>query len=430
MSQHFVSHSLERHLVPSTANHHNLGRRLVLMGLLTILVLIFLPWRQNIAVDGAVTALNPNNRPIEVEASIEGLVSVWHVQEGQEVQQGDLLVVLQDNDPKLQERAELQLRAAELKSELYEEKERVERKRLEAEIGEKQAALESADHEVMAAAQKVIDAEQKLQAAEAKLTTASINLTRIEKLREQGIRSSRELELAQLSVQTGQAEMQKAKALVGERNSYVKALRAKRSEKRNALEAARSKLDSALATIRVDQQDAQKDVQKQGTLVSRQMTREVRASSDGIVTNINIPGRNVQVKKGDHLLTLMPKTADRVVELFVSGRDIILIKPGRHVRLQFEGWPAIQFGGWPSVAVGSFPGEVIAVQPHRSKDGGFRILVQPDGTMDWPESRFLHVGLQVKGWILLDRVALGYEMWRLLNGFPPKTEIYGATSQK
>jgi hypothetical protein len=29
----------------------------------------------------------------------------------------------------------------------------------------------------------------------------------------------------------------------------------------------------------------------------------------------------------------------------------------------------------------------------------------------------------VSGWILLDRVRLGYELWRQFNGFPPRLPV-------
>ena len=51
--------------------------------------------------------------------------------------------------------------------------------------------------------------------------------------------------------------------------------------------------------------------------------------------------------------------------------------------------------------------------------GKFRVLVVPDPDEPaWPEQRFLRQGVRAKGWVLLDQVALAYELWRQLNGFP------------
>ena len=45
---------------------------------------------------------------------------------------------------------------------------------------------------------------------------------------------------------------------------------------------------------------------------------------------------------------------------------------------------------------------------------------EPDAEDEpWPDVRFLRQGVRSKGWVLLNRVSLGYEIWRQLNGFPP-----------
>jgi hypothetical protein len=86
---------------------------------------------------------------------------------------------------------------------------------------------------------------------------------------------------------------------------------------------------------------------------------------------------------------------------------------------QFEGWPAIQFSGWPEIAVGTFGAIVSSVDSAVSENGKFRIIATKDPDENWPNSRFLNHGAKVYGWILLDNVKLGYELWRKINGFPP-----------
>jgi membrane fusion protein, adhesin transport system len=141
-----------------------------------------------------------------------------------------------------------------------------------------------------------------------------------------------------------------------------------------------------------------------------------------------------QVKQGDTLAYLVPDTKDRAVELWVDGNDAAIVAEGRHVRLQFEGWPAVQFSGWPSVAVGTFGGRVAFVDPHDDGKGNFRVVVQPDGKHEpWPEPRFLRQGVRTNGWILLERVTLGFELWRRFNGFPPVLSDvpgYGSSEEK
>jgi hypothetical protein len=95
------------------------------------------------------------------------------------------------------------------------------------------------------------------------------------------------------------------------------------------------------------------------------------------------------------------------------------VKPGRPVRLQFEGWPALQFVGWPQIARGTFGGEVKLVDLHDDGSGRFRVVIGPTDEEPWPDPVVLRQGVRSNGWILLEVVPLGWELWRRLNAFPP-----------
>jgi adhesin transport system membrane fusion protein len=106
------------------------------------------------------------------------------------------------------------------------------------------------------------------------------------------------------------------------------------------------------------------------------------------------------------------------VEMTVRAMDVPLIEAGRKVRIQFDGWPALQFSGWPNVSVGTFGGLVKVIDRVDDTGGNYRILVTPDPNDEpWPEQ--LRMGSGTKGWVMLDNVKVGYEIWRQLNGFPP-----------
>ena len=152
---------------------------------------------------------------------------------------------------------------------------------------------------------------------------------------------------------------------------------------------------------------------------SRQQTQLVEAPRDGVVLRVMSGSGSSFVKEGDVLARFVPKAKEQAVEIYVPGNDLPLIYPGRNVRLQFEGWPAVQFSGWPSVAIGTFGGVVSNVDPSANKDGSFRVIVVPGKDDVWPSSQFLRQGTRVYGWILLNTVKLGYELWRQFNSFPP-----------
>jgi multidrug resistance efflux pump len=216
----------------------------------------------------------------------------------------------------------------------------------------------------------------KLAAADSAMQTAEIDMRRMEELYEQGLAARRDYEQARIRVDELRSRLAEAAAEL-------------------------NRLDVSL---------------------SRQSVQIVRAPRAGVILRVNAGDAATFVKAGDVVATFVPDNAERAIELFVDGRDIALVREGADVRLQFEGWPAVQFSGWPSVAVGTFGGKVVAVDPTAQANGRFRILVteDPDFETPWPDERFVRFGSTARGWVLLDTVAVGYELWRLLNNFPPR----------
>jgi multidrug efflux pump subunit AcrA (membrane-fusion protein) len=160
--------------------------------------------------------------------------------------------------------------------------------------------------------------------------------------------------------------------------------------------------------------------------LSRQSAQIVRAPRDGRIMRINAGDSATLVKQGDVLATFAPEESGRLVELYVDGRDVPLIRPGRRVRLEFEGWPAIQFSGWPSIAQGMFDGRVRAIDLSASDNGLFRLLVEPaPDRAPWPREPYVRLGAKVRGWVLMDTVSAGFELWRQLNDFPLQFERPG-----
>ncbi|WP_408097630.1 efflux RND transporter periplasmic adaptor subunit [Peredibacter sp. HCB2-198] len=155
---------------------------------------------------------------------------------------------------------------------------------------------------------------------------------------------------------------------------------------------------------------------------SRQESQLVLAPTDGTIVRLLVGTSSVVVNQGQVVAIFVPKSSQLSAHIFIRGNDLPLVYEGRKVRLQFEGWPAIQFSGWPSVAVGTFGGVVSFVDQTATPEGLFRVIVLPEKNEKWPESRFIRQGTRVNGWILLNNVALGYELWRQFNGFPPSLD--------
>jgi membrane fusion protein, adhesin transport system len=179
---------------------------------------------------------------------------------------------------------------------------------------------------------------------------------------------------------------------------------------------ARAAREAALSELAL----ARQSLQPIEVRLSRQATQIVYAPADGVIFRLDVQPGGAVVKSGDQIASMVPDVSAMIVELWVDGNDMPLISPGRKVRLQFEGWPAVQFVGWPSVAVGTFGGIVQLVDPTDDGKGKFRLTVRPDPEdLAWPDTRYLRQGVRAKGWVLLNNVPIAAEVWRQINGFPP-----------
>ncbi|MFN2328786.1 MAG: efflux RND transporter periplasmic adaptor subunit [Chromatocurvus sp.] len=192
---------------------------------------------------------------------------------------------------------------------------------------------------------------------------------------------------------------------------------------RRDLEQARIRIEELRSQVAA----ASAEVSRVDVRLSRQSMQIVRAPRDGVILRVNAGDAATMVSMGQVVATFVPDDVERAVELFVDGMDVSLIRDGAPVRLQFEGWPVVQISGWPSKAVGTFGGRVVAIDASAEANGRFRVLVEedPDDPNEWPDRRYVRFGAKVRGWVLLDEVSVGYEMWRLMNNFPPNFPVDG-----
>lgn len=450
-------------------------------------VLLFVPWTQTVHGMGSAIAFNQVERAQFLVSPIEGRVKKWYVVEGQKVKAGQRVVEMVDNDPSLErrlleeEQAILdRLRAAENRVQEIESRIRnVESSRdLQLSVREGFVRIEQANLENS----QLQEIENKTV-----YDTAVINYERIKKLFEnqQGsIESRRNMELAERDMIVADQKLKQTKRQIDIRQQAFKNAKDDLDRTRkdmaamiNSENAIKQSALGEIATIRRDKLSIE-------TRISRQRAQYIDAPCDGTIWQImaNAENGGILVRPGERLALMVPeikkdRTGKKVVNeqatieqdalyagqlaafglspysgllalsnyetvtnqrwaltspdlpgivavLQIDGNDLPLIREGDAVRLQFEGWPAVQFVGWPSVAIGTFGGKVFKIDPNGDGKGKFRIFVEPSSTdQPWPNEDFLRQGVRAQGWVLLNRVSAGYELWRLINGFPPFREL-------
>jgi adhesin transport system membrane fusion protein len=228
----------------------------------------------------------------------------------------------------------------------------------------------------------------------------------------------RSVEVTEMAAAKTQAAVFSARADLAAAKGELLGKRAERLRKGADLDVKIAKEQATLQKTRGAEAKARAELAKAEVKLSRQQRMKIHAPRAGTIARVLVKEGSEFVKAGTPLALLVPDVSEQAVAIWIDGNDVPLVQPGRQVRLQFEGWPAVQFSGWPSVAVGTFGGVVRFVDARAERDGRFRVVIGP-GEERWPAQRYLRQGARVKAWVLLDTVSLGYEAWRKLNGFPP-----------
>ncbi|MBS1507898.1 MAG: HlyD family efflux transporter periplasmic adaptor subunit [Bacteroidetes bacterium] len=365
---------------------------------IVFLIVLFLPWQQNIRGKGAVTTLSPANRPQAVETAIAGRIAEWRVREGTHVNKGDTILRLSEIkekyfDPQMLERLQQQLDAKNKSSRSKEEKTKALQRQITALQEQLQGKLEQSKTKLEAEKFKFQNAENLHDRNKKLYELGNIPLTKFQEIEYKYQSSKAEYLNAQIEVQRIQAE-------------YL-----------DKINKAESELNSTFADFYETQAEVSKMQNENANMQIRNGQYQVIAPQSGIVVKTLKAGIGETIKEGEAICTIMPETTDLAVALYVKAMDVPLITRGRKVRIQFDGWPALQFSGWPSVSVGTFGGVVEVIDYVNSKPGEFRILVVPDQAQEaWPKQ--LRMGSGIKGWVMLNNVPVWYELWRQLNGFP------------
>ncbi|MAY73580.1 MAG: secretion protein HlyD [Phycisphaerae bacterium] len=382
-------------------------------------VLLLAPWQQTVRGAGRVVAYAPLDRQQAVEAPISGRVVRWWVQEGSRVAEGDPVFEIADIDPLRIQRLEAQRDALQLKLDAFETQVLQYASIVDNTRDLGQLTVEAATARKEEAMERVSAAEAQVAAVLAELTAAELQVERKRRLVESGAVSDRQLEIAEADFAVAQASVREARAKLDGARADQRSMERDLDRSRVDALAKVSSAEASLAESRSKAADARQKLAELEGDISRQQSQLVTAPRGGVVHRLSGNQGGEIVSAGDPLLTLVPDTSDRAVELWIDGNDIPLVTDGSPVRLQFEGWPAVQFTGWPRAAVGTFGGVVSIVDPTDDGQGRFRALVIPDDVEQWPSPRYLRQGVRAKGWVLLNEVTIGQELWRQLNGFPP-----------
>ncbi|MFT6873066.1 MAG: multidrug resistance efflux pump [Roseivirga sp.] len=389
-------------------------------------ILLFLPWQQNIRGNGKLTAFRPSQRPQSVETAIAGRIASWKIREGQFVNKGDTILTLTEVkdkffNPELLQRTMEQIDAKSASIESKSDKVAS----LETQIGALKDLLTFKREQ---AKNKLKQSKFKLDGDSINFETQKIQFANQESIYQRNLKRGEAGNIASNKLLEIESKFQEATTkLASSENKFYQSqqevinarvdISVTESELLDKISKAESDRNNTLAEIADGQGGLAKLQNDYANLSIRNEQYQIVAPQDGYIVKAMKAGIGETIKEGESVATIMPENPEMAVEMYVQAMDVPLIGQDRKVRIQFDGWPALQFSGWPNVSVGTFGGVVRVIDRVNSTGGLYRILVTPDLEDEpWPEQ--LRMGSGTKGWVMLDNVAVWYEIWRQLNGFP------------
>ncbi|MEN8776481.1 MAG: biotin/lipoyl-binding protein [Polaribacter sp.] len=410
-----------------TKNYYKAFNKFLLVFAILGIIVLFLPWTQNITGQGIVTTLTPEQRPQTIQSQIPGRIEEWFVREGDYVKKGDTILRISEIktdyfDDQLIERTNQQINSKVLSVGAYKEKVNALQMGIKSLKNEQVLKLEMAENKLLQSKLKVQSDSIEFEAAKTNIKIAERQFNRAVTLESEGIAAVKDVEEKNLKLQKTQAELiGKENKLLESKNNVINArieLNRINAEYTNKISKAQSDMSTAMSSGF----DAEVQVSKLENSNSNYRIRRnllyITAPHNGFINKAIKGGIGGTFKEGDDLVGIMPEKYDLAVETFVRPIDLPLLHIGEKVRVQFDGWPAIVFSGWPNVSYGTYGAKVVAIENFISDNGKYRVLLAPDETdHTWPEA--IRVGSGARTIALLEDVPIWFELWRQLNSFPP-----------
>ena len=299
-----------------------------------------------------------------VHAEIEGTVKSIDIQMNQEVKRGDVIAHL--------DRSRLETQQSQLQANIRQSKLQLAQIDAQSKFLDTQIAAEThAIEQLLVVAQAELDRDQRdhqerqitaqanLAEAEATLAFSKNEMNRYEKLVATGAVSQLQFEEKQAAVRTAEARLARAKAALnpsqaivaiaqgrpGQVQSRGRATLATLNRERESLIQRRLEIQTQLLRDQKELQQTKNELQKS----------IIRATSDGILFQLNLRNPEQVVRLGDTIAKIAPNRHAFVIRAMVASQDINQVKTGQPVQLRVHSCPYPDYG--------TLNGQITAISP-------------------------------------------------------------------
>lgn len=403
---------------------------------LAFVLIMFLPWTQNIKTQGNVNTLFQEQRPQKLNSPIPGRIIKWYVKNGDVVKKGDTILQISEIkddylDPLLVERTQEQVQAKKGVREYYNAKISTTENQIAAISTAKDLKLNQIKIKIAQLQNKLKAEQAELTAVNNELKIAQDQLNRQNKMYEEGLVSLTQLQQRNVSYQNALAKKTSAENKLAQTQQEITAQNIEQNaviqEYTEKLSKTEGDRFQSMGQVAGSTGDIAKLENQVATYKVRKGLYYILATQDGQITQLTKAGIGEIVKDAETIGIIVPKNIDYIAEIYVKPVDLPLIRENQKVMLTFDGFPAIVFSGWPNSSYGTFSGKIIAIENSISENGLFKAIVAEDKTQKrWPPN--MKIGTGASGIAILNDVPIWYEIWRNINGFPP--DYYQVNTQK
>lgn len=391
-----------------------------LLLLLFFIVILFLPWQQTITGEGTVIAYNPSERVQEISAPIDGFIENFYVTEDEHVQKGTKLFEMIDPDK------EYKSCVYKMKSDFEQQNQNTEnelitlKKNKSSLFEQKQIRTELYDKRYAQAKEQLKMLHVRYTAQQKSFEVDKKQFLRIEQLYNQKIESKRSYEQAEKSYIQSKAQMEKLQIDIKVQKRNLTIIQEEKKQFLEEIETQIRTLENTMLTVQTRLNILKRDYEQHLSTIARYETSMVLSEKEGYVMRILQNDKNTYVKKGVPVMRFSPEVTTRSVLLKISDFNMPLIQEGLSVRIRFHGWPVLHIPGWPAIKFGTFGGIIKKIDPILHEPGIYYAYIVEDPNEPWPPQKRLRVGTNTTVWVALNKVSIWYELWRLMNAFPPQ----------
>lgn len=387
--------------------------------LIVLIGMLFLPWRQTVQGEGVLIAYNPSERVHFVSATIDGFIDVFHVSENEHVSKGMKIFTMIDLDKdyakrvySMKESLEQQYKNTQQEISVLEENKAsmVEQKKIRTELY--RAQYTQAEEQL-----KSFRIKRKAHVNNYKIELS--NYKRIKQLYKENIESKRSYERAENSYINAKTKLDKTDIDIKVQKRHLRMIVQEQSQFIKEIENSIRGIDNSILSVQTRLNMLKREQERQLSDIARYETSVVLAEKDGYTMRILKNDKNTYIKKGEPVIQFSPDVSERSVLLKISDFNMPLIKEGLSVRIRFHGWPVLHIPGWPAIRFGTFGGIIKKVDPVLHEKGYYYAYIVEDPKEPWPSQKELRLGTSSTVWVALSNVPIWYQLWRLMNAFPP-----------